>query len=161
MELTFAQQESRISFLATLIDILVLSLRKSKVNSFDQALLFEPFNIITDIILMSQNPIAVIKASVCLKSYFLYTYEHLQNRNLMSKVFSVLDRLLKPKEMEILSQYCGNLVMVITERIQNDNKEASIELMKRLLTKLSKSALPTTVQGVALYFSRLINKSAQ
>jgi hypothetical protein len=145
MELSFAQEESRISFLTTLIDILVLSLRKSEVNKFDLNLLYEPFDLIVDIILLSTNPISVVKATVCLKSYFLYSYIILRGKNLMSKVFSVLDRLLQPREMEILSQYSGNLVMVITDRIQNDNRDASMELMKRLLIKLSKSSLPTTI----------------
>jgi hypothetical protein len=79
----------------------------------------------------------------------------------MSKVFPVLDRLLSASEQEIISQYCGNLVMVITEKIQNENRDASLELLKRLLTKLMKSALPTTVQGISLYFSRLINRSTK
>ena len=158
-ELTFAEEENRISFLASLIDVLVMGLRKSVENGYEVALLFEPFDTIIQIILKSTNPISVIKATVCLKSYLLYTTSYVLEKNLMKPVFSVLDRLLEPKEMEILSQYVGNLVMVVTENIPG-SKEATMVLMKRLLTKLNKCALPSTVQGIALYFSRLINKSA-
>lgn len=103
MQLTFAQEESRISFLATLIDILVLALRKSEESRYDTNLLYSPFPTIIDIILKSSNPISVVKASVCLKSYFLYTYGVISQNGLMSKVFPVLDRLLLPSEQEIIS----------------------------------------------------------
>lgn len=157
--LTFAEEEKRISFLVSLIDILVMALRKSKTNNYDIPLLFKPFNTIIEIILRSSNPFSVIKSTVCLKSYLLYTIDHVLEHNLLKPVFGVLDRLLDVKELEFLSQYVGNLVMVITEKIPG-HKEGNIELMKRVLTKLQKCAVPSTIQGISLYFSRLINKSA-
>ena len=81
----------------------MLSLRKSESNHYEAGLLFEPFDTIIQIILRSSNPISVVKASVCLKSYFLYTYNVITQKGLMSKVFPVLDRLLMPNEQEIIS----------------------------------------------------------
>lgn len=157
--LTFAEEEKRISFLLSLIDILVLALRKSKEKKYDVPQLFGPFETIVDIIVKSSNPLSVIKSTVCLKSYLLYTIDYVTKHNLLKPVFAVLDKLLDTKEIEILSQYVGNLVMVVTERLPN-NKEGNIELMRRVLVKLQKCAIPSTVQGISLYFSRLINKSA-
>lgn len=154
-QMTFAEEEVKINFLVSLIDILILGLRKSSDNNYSLSLLFEPFGDIVEIALKSNTPQSVIKASVCLKCYALYIPKELEARGCINSFFEVMDRLLDPTQPEIHSTYIGNIVMVVTEQIQR-NKAGMTELSRRLLARLSKSSLPSTIQGISLFFSRCI-----
>ena len=96
------------------------------------------------IIAKSTTPQSVIKASVCLKSYMLYMPDEVQSRGLIKSFFSVIDKLLDIKLVEQLSNYIGNIVMVVSEKLPNI-KAGMVELNRRLLEKLSKCALPSTI----------------
>ena len=86
----------------------------------------------------------------------LYMPDEVQQRGLLKSFFSVIDKLLDIKLVEQLSNYIGNIVMVVSEKLPNI-KAGMVELNRRLLEKLSKCALPSTIQGMSLYFSRLFN----
>ena len=154
---SFAEQEGRINFLVSLIDILILSLRMSKEMEFDLDFIFQPFEEIIEIATKGTNPIAVVKSTVALKSYLLYCPKKCNNEQILREVFKVMDRLLNPKESEVLSTYIGNIVMVMMENISNP--KINMELLKRTIAKVRKCSLPSTLQGIALLFSRYINKS--
>ena len=115
----FSEQDQRVSFLTTLLDIHILALRKC--NQDGQAIvnqLLDPFDTILEVVNTSNNPIPVIKASICIKSYLLYTFEEVDKKQiLLPKVYRMLDRLLDIKEQETISFYLGNILMILFEKV--------------------------------------------
>lgn len=116
--ISFAEEESKINFMNSLLDILILAIRKSFMDSDKITdLLFLPFVTLTNIVLKSQNPMPVVKSTVCIKSYLLYMYPQIEARKLSPLIYSILDRLLNPKETEMLSYYIGNILMIMFEKV--------------------------------------------
>ena len=157
--LSFAEEEGRVNFLTSLLEVHILALRKSCSDSPEIVeLMFQPFEVIADILRVSQNPNPVIKCSVCVKSYLLYYYPQVEQRKYGPKIYELLDRLLNPKEVEVLSYYVGNILMILFEKVrpahQMPKNDIHNELLRKLVTKLTKCMLPSTVQGIALLFSR-------
>ena len=116
--ISYAEEEGRVNFLTTLLEVLILALRKSANDSLEiRELLFQPFEAICSILMVSDNPIPVVKSSVCIKSYLLYFYSEVVSRGLSEKVYALLERLLDPKEVEILSYYVGNILMILFDKV--------------------------------------------
>ena len=115
----FAEQDQRVNFLTTLLDVLILALRKSNQDG-DQLIstLMEPFSTVVGIVNTSSNPIPVIKASICVKSYLLYLFPQVEKSQLTGQIYSMLDRLLDPKEQETISFYLGNILMILFEKVR-------------------------------------------
>ena len=110
-----------------------------------------------NMVLNSSNVIAVIKSTVCIKAYMLHMHEELVNKGHKSGIYKMLKKLLDPKETEILSNYIGNIVMITQEKI--DQSSTNIELLTISLQKMQKCSLPSTIQGLALLFSRFLIRS--
>jgi len=151
--LSYAEEEGRVNFLTSLLEVLILALRKSSSDSPEVVdLMFQPFEVIADIMRVSQNPNPVIKCSVCIKSYLLYYYPQVEQRKFGPRIYELLDRLLNPKEIEVLSYYVGNILMILFEKVpaadQMPKNDVHNELLRKLVTKLAKCMLPSTVQGI-------------
>lgn len=83
--------------------------------------------------------------------------EELIAKGYKQSVYQMMKKLLNPKETEILSNYIGNIVMITIEKI--DQSSSNIELLTLALSKMVKCTLPSTLQGLALLFSRFIIRS--
>lgn len=115
----FAEQEQRVNFLTTLLDILILALRKCNQDSEEIInLLMEPYSTVIEIVNTSGNPIPLIKASICVKSYLLYLFPQIEKRQSIGQIYKMLDRLLEPKEQETISFYLGNILMILFEKVR-------------------------------------------
>jgi hypothetical protein len=114
----FGEQEQRVNFLVALLDIHILAMRKCcQDGSAAVDLLFMPFETLTGIVATCDNPIVVIKASICLKSYLLYLYPQVEARKLNTFLYTALDRLLQSKEQETMSFYLGNTMMILFDKV--------------------------------------------
>lgn len=115
---SMSEDDNRLSFLNALLDIHILAIRKCQRDSpkiIEQ--LLQPFDIIVKIAANSQNDIPVVKCTICIKSYLLYLYPELEQRKLLPGVYTVLERLLKPKESENRCAYVGNILMIVFEKV--------------------------------------------
>lgn len=96
----------------------------------------------------------------------LHMSEELIAKGYKQSVYQMMKKLLNPKETEILSNYIGNIVMITIEKvcflklkIKIDQSSSNIELLTLALSKMVKCTLPSTLQGLALLFSRFIIRS--
>lgn len=115
---SFSENDQRVNFLVALLDIHILAMRKCNQDgkaAFD--LMFIPFETLIGIVKTCDNPIVVIKASICVKSYLLYLYSEVEARKLTPLLYTALDRLLQPKEQETMSFYLGNTMMILFDKV--------------------------------------------
>ena len=156
-DIPFAEEESHLNFYISLQELMCQAIKRAKSKNFNKDLLFEVYPIAMNMVLNSTNVIAVIKSTVCIKAYMLHMPEELINKGYKPTVYKMLKKLLDPKETEILSNYIGNIVMITIEKI--DQSSSNIELLTVSLQKMLKCSLPSTIQGLALLFSRFLIRS--
>ena len=108
------------------------------------------------------NYIVFTKITNILKNMIIYhkekpslkiLYEVTPEINFMQTCETLLEKILNPTEPEINCQIVGNLFMAYAEFFAN---KRSPEMMVSLISKLNKSSLPVTNQGIVVYLSFLI-----
>jgi hypothetical protein len=114
----FGEQDQKVNFLVALLDIHILAMRKCyEDGKVADDFLFLSFETLSGIVATNDNPIVVIKASICMKSYLLYLFPQVEGRKLNPLLYTALERMLQPKEQETMSFYLGNTMMILFQKV--------------------------------------------
>ena len=95
----------------------------------------------------------IVKITILLKN-LIHSQKIKEDNILLEKSVKLLiEKLLNPLEDESNCTYVGNLLMVFCEK-KIENRTPN--LLKGLVQKLSKSSIPSTNQGILIYFAYLL-----
>lgn len=141
-------------FFATLFELTRLFV-KSEASLNQTSSLMEILPLLLKLMLVSQDVNVLINASICLKAYVTHFNNSIIKMGYLPEIMNVITKILTPETNEMASLYIGNLIILVFANLLNNSVDTNI--LKQVITKLSKSKLPSIIQSLVLVYSRLIN----
>jgi hypothetical protein len=128
---------------------------KGECSGVESGAIMEILPLLLKFILTAQDPNVLTASSACLKSYVTYFSQAILKMGYLQDVLNVISKILALETNELGALYIGNLIILTFANLLNNSVDTNI--LKQVITKLSKSNLPSIIQSLVLVYSRLIN----